>query len=99
MANSMVTVIAKVRAKEGMQARLLESLLGLVEPTRAEPGCVQYEIHESCADRAELVLYETWRSQADLDRHQAMPYMRAFMESAGELLGGPVEVAFLERKT
>jgi len=42
--------------------------LALVEPTRAETGCETYDVYEE-ADGA-LVLFETWRSRADLEAHQ-----------------------------
>ncbi|MFI0350715.1 putative quinol monooxygenase [Actinomadura sp. 9N407] len=56
--------------------RLLSSL---VEPTRQEEGNLQYHLHEH--DDGRLFLYEIWRSQEDLDRHNEYPPLRAFLDN------------------
>ncbi|MGW7494709.1 putative quinol monooxygenase [Streptomyces luteogriseus] len=44
-------------------------LSSFVEPTRREPGNMQYHLHEH--EDGRFFLYEVWRSQEDLDRHNA----------------------------
>lgn len=39
-------VIATLIAKPGQQATLETLLRGLLEPTRQEPGCEQYDLHQ-----------------------------------------------------
>ncbi|MBW3540663.1 MAG: antibiotic biosynthesis monooxygenase [Planctomycetes bacterium] len=38
--------------------------------SRAEPGCVRFEVYHSQADRRVFVLNEHWESQAALDAHR-----------------------------
>jgi len=40
-----LTVVAHVHAQAGKEDALREALLTLVEPTRREQGCVQYDLH------------------------------------------------------
>jgi quinol monooxygenase YgiN len=47
---SEVTILAHFRAKPGKEARLLQELKRLPEPTRSEAGCILYELHESQTD-------------------------------------------------
>jgi quinol monooxygenase YgiN len=54
-------------------------LSSFVEPTRQEPGSLQYHLHEH--EDGRFFLYEVWRSQEDLDRHNATPSLRAFLEN------------------
>ncbi|MFF5125944.1 putative quinol monooxygenase [Streptomyces syringium] len=54
-------------------------LSSFVEPTRQEPGNLQYHLHEH--EDGRFFLYEVWRSQEDLDRHNATPPLRAFLEN------------------
>ncbi|MFE5602416.1 putative quinol monooxygenase [Streptomyces coelicoflavus] len=67
-------------------------LTSLVEPTRQEEGNLQYHLHEH--EDGRFFLYEVWRSQADLDRHNALPALRAFLDHLPEYLDGEVEGYF-----
>lgn len=43
----------------------------LIDETRKEQGCVQYELAQSGETPAEFVILETWETQAALDVHSA----------------------------
>lgn len=90
--NGPLTVIAQVRAKAGQQARLRQELQALVTPTRAEPGCVCYDLHESNTEPGLFVFYETWKGDVDLDAHFQTPHMLAFHGKAPDLVEGAVEL-------
>ena len=85
-------VVARVRAKAGQEARLRHELQGLLSPTRAEAGCLRYDLHESKTEPGWFLLYEIWKSEADLDAHFQTPYLKAFFQMAPELTDGPSEV-------
>jgi quinol monooxygenase YgiN len=87
-----LTVVARVRAKTGQEARLRQELQRLVAPTRAEAGCLRYDLHESTAEHGWFLLYETWKSEADLDAHFQTPYLKAFFHMVSELADGPSEI-------
>jgi quinol monooxygenase YgiN len=67
-------------------------LTSLVAPTRLEPGNLEYHLHEH--EDGRFFLYEVWRSQEDLDRHNERPPLRAFLENLSEYLAEPVEGYF-----
>lgn len=67
--------------RAGEVRRLLTSL---VEPTRQEEGNLEYHLHEH--DDGRFFLYEVWRSPEDLDRHNAYPPLRAFLDNLAEYL-------------
>ena len=87
-----LTLVARIRAKAGQGARLREELRHLVAPTRAEEGCLRYDLHESTTEPGWFLLYETWKSEADLDAHFRTPYLQAFFSLAPEFLDGPSEI-------
>ena len=87
-----LTVLARVRAKAGQESRLRRELLALVAPTRAEEGCINYDLHQSQADPAVFVFYENWTSQAALDAHTQTPHLRAYLQVIPELADGPPEI-------
>jgi quinol monooxygenase YgiN len=87
-----LTVIARVRAKVGQESRLRQELQSLVAPTRAEAGCINYDLHQSRTDPALFALYENWTSQAALDAHFQTPYLQAFFKLVPELADGPSDI-------
>ena len=84
-----VTVIAHHRARAGKERALRDALLALCAPTRAEQGCLNYDLHESAEDPALLVFQENWVSKRDLDAHLRSPHIEAFRARAPELLAEP----------
>jgi len=90
-----VHVIARAVAREGKAAELKTLLSGLIEPTRAEPGCRFYELFES--DQPGLFYFhELWQSQAQLDDHAASRHFIEIFAKANDLLAGPLEVNLLK---
>jgi quinol monooxygenase YgiN len=66
-----------LRPKPDRADEVRQLLSSLVEPTRQEEGNLQYHLHEH--EDGRLFLYEVWRSQEDLDRHNARPPLRDFL--------------------
>ena len=97
MADKKVTVVARIRAKEGMEEKVKQELMSLVGPTRSEKGCINYDLHQSTEDKSLFMFYENWVSKKDLDEHLAMPYMKSHLEKVKELLAGPPEMTLWEK--
>jgi quinol monooxygenase YgiN len=87
-----LTLIAKLRAKPGMEARVLEAFGALRTPTHKEEGCVYYEFHQSLEDPREFMFYENWASAAHLDAHLKTPPLVAVLKLAPEILENPIEL-------
>ena len=97
MEHKKVTVLAMAKAKDGMDETVRQELLSLVNPTRSEPGCINYDLHQAHDDKSLFIFYENWKSKEDLDKHLGMPYLKAFLEKAESLLAKPIEVTLLEK--
>ena len=82
----LLTVIAYMRAAEGKADELRTGLLALIEPTAAEQGYVNYDLHESIAEPGVFFFYENWDSADDLDAHLAAPHLVEFAARIPELL-------------
>lgn len=87
-----VTVIAFHRAQPGKEDALREALLALCGPTRAEKGCINYDLHVSADDPGLLVFHENWESKDDLDTHLASPHIDGFRAIAPDLLAEPPDI-------
>lgn len=53
---------------------VVEGLNQLAAASRAEDGCVGYEIYQSTILPERLIIVETWESQAALDAHGQTPH-------------------------
>lgn len=87
-----LTIVAILRARAGREDELGRRLAALVAPTRAEPGCINYDLHRADADPAVWVLHENWRSDADLALHFATPALVRLLADLGELLDGELQL-------
>lgn len=82
----LLTVIAYMWAAPGKRDELRAELEALVEPTLAEKGCINYDLHQSLEDPDMFLFYENWESGEDLDAHLAAPHLTALAARIPELL-------------
>ena len=87
-----VTVVARITARPGMEDRVREELRRLLAPTRAEPGCLNYDLHEAPGNPGEFMFHENWAGPAALDRHLASAHIGAWRAVAADLLARPIEI-------
>jgi len=76
-----LNVVAVLKAKAGSEAILQKALTSLVKPTRAEEGCISYELFQSAADATTFITVERWQSQSDLDAHMKTPHIGQALSS------------------
>ena len=97
MPNSPVTVIAIFKAKQGRDSELKQELLKLLSPTRAEDGCINYDLHQASDGAGNFLFHENWTTREALDKHLETPHLKAFLARSNELLGQPLEITFWNR--
>ena len=93
----LLSVVAQLEARPGKEDDLRGMLLTLIEPTRAEDGCVQYDLHVHSSDPSRFVFYENWTSQEHLDRHAASAHLKNFGAATADLLVQPPRVETYSR--
>ena len=96
MAESKVTVLARIKAKSGMEEEVRAAATSLLAPTRREAGCLEYVLHEGADDKSALMFYESWASKEALDEHLKRPYLQAFVGKTAEMLAEPLDVTLWE---
>jgi len=82
-------VVAVLIAKPGSEAVVHQAMHALVAPTRAEPGCLAYELFESLAAPGTFLTVESWREQADLEAHMQTGHVQQALAAAGDALAQP----------
>lgn len=86
------TVVAYFFAKPERRAELEEILRGFVEKTRKEPGCINYDLHQSDDDPNVFLFYENWQSRKHWDEHNQQPYLASFREKRMDYVTKEIEV-------
>jgi len=79
-------VIATLIAKPGQQDTLEQLLRGLLEPTRAEAGCQQYDLHQDLQHPETFYMLERWNDDAALDAHDQSAHIQNFRTQAADVI-------------
>ena len=85
-----ITVLAQFTAKEGKIEQLKQQLLHLIDITRAEKGCINYDLHQQIDNSHEFFLYENWESEQELEEHLQAEHLSKFLALSPELLARPL---------
>ena len=85
----MVIIIARISAKSETLAELRQILTDLVAPSRAEAGCVSYELFQDNDDPRDFITVENWGDSVAADAHMSTPHVAAAIAQAGVLLAQP----------
>lgn len=78
-------------ARPGKLEQLRDELVLLLEPTRAESGCLVIGLYEETNRSGTLVIHSTWANEAAFDAHPQLPHMKRFLGLVGELITNPVK--------
>jgi quinol monooxygenase YgiN len=97
MTNQPLIIIARFKAKPGMEAQVKQDLIDMIASSLAESGCITYDLHQDTQDSSVFVLYEIWQSQAALDFHLETPYFKRIKEAFETTLAEPFAATFLEK--
>ncbi|MFK7929146.1 MAG: putative quinol monooxygenase [Myxococcota bacterium] len=91
-----IKVVATVTAKLGHEEALKAILLSLLPITRAEEGCLFYELHQA-SDPQVFTFIEGWASDETLDEHLASEHLEEAMEAIVPLVVGAPDIRRFRR--
>lgn len=78
---STLTIIAHITAKSGKIDLVKAELETLIAVTRAEKGCLQYDLHQNNDNPAHFVFYENWESRELWQIHMNNAHLKAYSEA------------------
>jgi quinol monooxygenase YgiN len=79
-------IVATLTARPGHEAVLKAALERIVPLSRAEDGCIRYDLHADLANPASFVMLEAWRDAEALARHEATPHFKQLLDTVGGLV-------------
>ena len=71
----MIVVVGQFRFPEERMDEARGVMRTVIEATRAELGCIQYNYGEDVLDPGLIRVSELWQSRAQLDAHMQTPHM------------------------
>ncbi len=75
-----IAATTRIHGIPGREQELKQHLLSLAAPTRAEPGCVVYDLYESPDAAHEFLRFEIWTHAEALEAHKQTPHIRSSFE-------------------
>ena len=90
-----LTIVASITANAD-KIDLVKAELGkLIDITRAEAGCSQYDLHQDNENPAHFLFYENWESRELWQTHMSAQHLRDYLAATE----GAVEVFTLHEMT
>ena len=74
-----LTIVAKIEAKASDIDLVKTELLKLIEITRSEQGCINYDLHQDNDNPAQFIFYENWKTRELWQAHMANGHLKAYM--------------------
>ena len=76
-----LTIVAHVYAQPDKIDLVRTELEKLVPITRAEEGCIQYDLHQDNDNPAHFMFYENWTSRELWQAHMNAPHLAVYSEA------------------
>ena len=78
MNDEKIVIVARLKVQENAVDETKKAALGIVADSRAEEGCVNYDIHQAIDDPTVFIWHETWANKAAIDEHFEKSFFKEF---------------------
>lgn len=85
-------IVARVAAKPDQVDAVREILLGLIQPTRDEPGCINYLLLQNETDPTDFTFVELWRDRSAFEAHLETPHFKAAAARLQDKVASPPDI-------
>ncbi len=89
------TMLIRLRTREGAQPQFEAAFAKAGKTTRAERGCMAYDLNRDTKTATQYLLYERWRDLGSLQAHLKAAHTTALLKEIGALFAGPPDVQVL----
>jgi len=73
-----LTIVAHIYAHPDQSDFIKRELVKLIEPTKAEEGCLDYHLHQDEQNPAHFFFYENWTTRALWQSHMESAHAKNF---------------------
>jgi quinol monooxygenase YgiN len=86
-----------LKSKEEFTEKVKGLLENLVENSRKETGCLQYNLHQNIENPTVFIFHEVWENKEIYDLHNSQEYVKHFFSLAPNLLSEKPNVIFTNK--
>lgn len=79
--NRPLTIVARILAKKEKQSLVKQELLKLIEVTRAEEGCINYDLHQDNENPSLFLFYENWENRDLWQKHMNNTHLAVYKKA------------------
>ena len=84
-------VFARFHAMVGCEPGVERALTKVLEPSRAEAGCLAIHAFRSIRDDRLFYIHSKWQDEAAFNRHGELPHTLSFIDEVTSLIDHPVQ--------
>lgn len=84
-------IFARFHALAGCEPGVERALMKVLEPSRAEAGCLAIHAFRSIQDDRLFYVHSKWQDEAAFNRHTEMPHTRSFVDEVTPLIDHPLQ--------
>lgn len=77
--HNQLTIVARIVAKEEKRAFVKAELMKLIPITRAEEGCINYDLHQDNTDPNVFLFFENWENRDLWQKHMENDHIAAYI--------------------
>jgi quinol monooxygenase YgiN len=88
----MIYVVATAQVKLDKREDFMAGAQPCIAATRAEAGCIAYDLYASATDPATFVFVEKWETREALTAHSKSDHLKAWRKIAGECQSAPTKI-------
>ena len=81
MNNQKLTIVGHILAKPEKRALVKSELLKLIDITRAEKGCVNYDLHQDNEDENRFMFFENWENRELWQDHMNNTHLSDYIKA------------------
>lgn len=81
-----MVLIARFHAQDGQEAAAEEALREVATPTRAEAGCLSFEVLRSKRDPRLFFIHSRWKDEEAFELHAQQPHTVHFVKKIQALI-------------
>ena len=76
-----LTIVANIIAKQSHIQLVKNELLKLIEITRLEDGCINYDLYQDNENKTNFMFYENWESKELWQQHMNNDHLKSYVEA------------------
>lgn len=95
MSDQKLTIVARILVKEDNREFVKNELLKLIDITREQEGCINYDLHQDNENENLFLFYESWANRDLWQKHMNNTHLVEYMKATE----GAVEEVVLNEMT